>query len=56
MNAANDIDLNPHDRWFEHRQTDAGPKARQVPIIIRIDANSVGGAFMSLKPVFSTAC
>jgi hypothetical protein len=56
MNAANTMRSDSYDRLIEHRKIDVAAKADRSPAITGIDAKSVAGAFMLLKPVFSTAC
>ena len=56
MHAPNTMRSNSYDRLLEHRQIDVAAKADRSTAITGIDAKSVAGDFMLLKPVFSTAC
>jgi uncharacterized Ntn-hydrolase superfamily protein len=56
MNAAKPMKSNSYDRLVAHRQIDALDKTGRDATITGVDAETVAGAFMPLKPVFSTAC
>ena len=56
MNTGNAMKSRSYDRSIEHRQLDVAAKADRSPTTPGIDAKSIAGAFMPLKPVFSTAC
>jgi hypothetical protein len=55
MNATKSMKSNSYEHLIEHRQINAA-KVDRDPSITVFAAESEGGAFMPLKPVFSTAC
>jgi len=56
MNATKSMKSKSYEHLIEHRQLNAPAKADRDPSITGFAAESVAGAFMPLKPVFSTAC
>ena len=56
MNATKAMKSNSYERLIEHRPINAPAKADRGPSITGIAAESILGAFIPLKHVFSTAC
>jgi hypothetical protein len=56
MNAGNVMKSNSYRRLVEHWRTALADNADPPSTILGIETKSVAGAFMTRKPVFSTAC